>query len=397
MHLAEAPQGISTIHFLVRVIFGFGARNSLALELSTFNCSRPLVVSDHGVANAGLLDIVSPLLPHKFDCFLDSAVNPSETSAVNGANHYRQGQHDAIIGIGGGAAMDLAKAIAILVNNPAPLWNYSNRNQAPKNYRDIPPLWLMPTTAGTGSEVGRSAVIVFDNGIKAGIRCPDIVQAAICDPELCISLPAYMTAATGLDAISHAVESFCSPAINPPADAIAADSLLRLLRYLPAAFIDGSNRSARWHCLMGSMQAALAFQKGLGSVHALAHSLGVLGFHHGSLNAILLPHVLRRNRESIGHKWDQLSEIFDQACNFEHWTEFNRQRQNIAKMSTQDPASCLDSLNLMLKLPQRLSALGVEKICLPDVAAAAMRDQAHRSNPKSMTREEYLQLLEQAF
>ena len=127
MHLAEAPQGISTIHFLVRVIFGFGARNSLALELSTFNCSRPLVVSDHGVANAGLLDIVNPLLPHKFDCFLDSAVNPSETSAVNGANHYRQGQHDAIIGIGGGAAMDLAKAIAILVNNPAPLWKWVAR------------------------------------------------------------------------------------------------------------------------------------------------------------------------------------------------------------------------------------------------------------------------------
>src|SRR5690606_32170990 len=194
--------------------------------------------------------------------------------------------------IGGGAALDLAKAVAILATNKPPLWNYCNRHAAPQDIRNAPPLILMPTTAGTGSEVGRSAVIVFDNGIKAGVRCPEIVTTAICDPELTVALPASITATTGMDALAHCIETYCSPAINPPADAIALDGMKRIFDHIERAVADGRDQQARWNMMMGSVEGAMCFQKGMGAVHALSHPLGALGHHHGTLNAILLPHVL---------------------------------------------------------------------------------------------------------
>jgi len=393
----EITQHIARINYMVPVIFGFGARASLTHELAALNALNPFVVSDRGVVGAGLLEKVTPYLPKQFNIFLDTELNPTEAAAGRGALAYRDGRHDCILGLGGGAAMDLAKAIAILVHNPAPLWHYSNRHSSPKPYQDIPPLWLLPTTAGTGSEVGRSAVIVFDNGIKAGIRCPDITRAAICDPELSLSLPPRMTAATGLDAISHAIETFCSPAINPPADAIATDALQRLLTYLPIAVADGSDRVARWHCLMGSMQAALAFQKGLGAVHAMAHSLGALGFHHGSLNAILLPHVLRMNQSSLGCKWGALSALCtgDAAAYGLDIIPYRSARRRHVDLL--DPANRIEALNEQLGLPQRLSELGVDYKDLESISNASVHDQANRSNPKTMNALDYLEILKQAY
>lgn len=393
----DMTQHIARINYMVPVIFGFGTRALLTHELAAVNALNPFIVSDRGVVGAGLLEKITPYLPKRFDVFLDTELNPTEAAACRGVLAYRNGRHDCILGLGGGAAMDLAKAIAILVHNPAPLWHYSNRYSSPKPYHDIPPLWLLPTTAGTGSEVGRSAVIVFDNGIKAGIRCPDITKAAICDPDLSLSLPPRMTAATGLDAISHAIETFCSPTINPPADAIAADALQRLLTYLPIAVADGSDRVARWHCLMGSMQAALAFQKGLGAVHAMAHSLGALGFHHGSLNAILLPHVLRMNESSLGCKWGALSALCagdDTAYGLDIIDNRSASHEHVG---LPDPADRVEALNEQLGLPRRLSELGVDYKDLESISNASVQDQANRSNPKTMSALDYLKILKQAY
>jgi len=198
---------MSLILFGPPVHFDFGVRKELPSVMSSAGVKQPLQVTDRGVLTAGVFTQATEHLPVEFKqtVFSDVPANPTEASAKAGAQFYLDHSCDGVIGIGGGAALDLAKAIAILATHPAPLWNYSNRNPAELPLRQTPPLILMPTTAGTGSEVGRSAVIIFDNGIKAGVRCPHIVTAALCDPELTLGLPPLITATTGMDALAHCV------------------------------------------------------------------------------------------------------------------------------------------------------------------------------------------------
>ncbi|RYY59947.1 MAG: iron-containing alcohol dehydrogenase, partial [Comamonadaceae bacterium] len=206
---------MSVLQFLTTVHFGHGMRRELPRLLTAAGVQRPLLVTDPGVMRAGVFAQAVEDLPdsHRGSVFSDVPVNPTEAAAFAGAQAYRLGRCDGIVGIGGGAALDLAKAIAVLATNAPPLWDYCNRHPQPKAIVAPPPLFLLPTTAGTGSEVGRSAVIVFDNGIKAGVRCPDLVTAAICDPDLTLALPPAITATTGMDALSHCIETYCSPVV----------------------------------------------------------------------------------------------------------------------------------------------------------------------------------------
>ncbi len=372
----------TTLQFNTTVRFGYGTRSLLPTELRALGVTRPMIITDRGVITAGVVDLAWEAMPEpptaRFD---DTPPNPTEAAASDALELFRSSGADGIVGIGGGAALDLTKAIAVLAGaapgREGTLWEYCNRHPKPRAIADPPPLILLPTTFGSGSEVGRSAVIIFDNGIKAGIGCPRIVSVAICDPELTLSLPPFMTAATGMDALSHCIETFCSPALNPPTDAIVLDGLARLASAIEVATQNGSHRDARWDMMMGAVQGAIGFQKGLGAVHALSHALGPIGYHHGTLNALLLPHVLEVNLGGLGEKDAGL-------------------RRAMRLEPGADIPTALLELNKRLGLPAGLRALGFEMASADSIARAAMNDNAHRTNPTLLMHAQYKSILNNA-
>jgi hypothetical protein len=246
----------------------------------------------------------------------------------------------------------------------------------------VAPLIAIPTTAGTGSEVGRGSVIVLNDGRKLGFLSPHLLpKVAICDPDLTVGLPPMLTAATGMDAMAHCIETFLSPLVNPPAEAIALDGLAKASAHIETATRDGKNREARWNMMMAAMEGALAFQKGLGAVHALSHPLGALHdlkLHHGTLNAVLLPAVIRFNAGHVGDKLSRLAAA-------------------MALPKGADVAQAIADLNARLGLPAGLQAMGVPRSVLQSIAEAAPKDHCHGTNPRKPTVEEYLGLLEAAW
>ncbi|KAA0968286.1 iron-containing alcohol dehydrogenase [Aureimonas fodinaquatilis] len=372
---------MSILQFLTTVHFGFGASQRLPALLEQVGSKKPLIVSDHGVAKAGVLDQALSALNSASDHprFLDTPANPTEAAARAGADFYVRQGCDAVIGVGGGAALDLAKAIAILATTDAPLWEFCNRHSASRPIKNPAPLLLMPTTSGSGSEVGRSAVIVFDNGIKAGVGASGLVSAAICDPDLTLRLPASVTAVTAMDALSHCIETYSSPVANPPCDAIALDGLKRGLAHVENAVANGAtDKAARWHMMMTSLQGAVCFQKGMGAVHALSHPIGALGHHHGTLNAIFMPSVLRYNRQALGDKYQALTAALPDGA-------------------TGDLADHLDNLNDRLGIPRRLSQLGLTVEQLDAIPEKALLDNAHKTNPRQIDASGYRELIATVF
>lgn len=291
---------------------------------------------------------------------------------------YRAHDCDGIVGFGGGSSLDLAKAVRVLTGHQPPLEQYAAINGGvAKIHGNIAPMIAIPTTSGTGSEVGRAAVINMESGRKLGILSPhNLPSIALCDPELTYGLPAGLTAATGMDAISHCLETFMAPSFNPPADAIALHGLDAGLRSIEKAVANGSDTEARRDMMVCALEGAMAFQKGLGAVHALTHPLGAiheLNLHHGTLNAVLTPAVLRFNRESIGQKWDVLE----------------------ARMRM-PPDRFIADLNARIGMPTGLTEMGVTSDMMEKVAEEALNDHCHATNPKIATREEYLEIMQQS-
>lgn len=375
---------MATINYLTTIQFDFGAVKLLPAELERLGIRRPLLVTDKGVRAAGLLGrVIETLGASPVVVYDGTPPNPTEDAVLAATELFREGDCDGIVALGGGSAIDLGKAVALLATHPAPLQQYAAvEGGAARITAKVAPLIAIPTTAGTGSEVGRGSVIVMNSGRKLGLLSPHLLpKVAICDPELTMGLPSMLTAATGMDALAHCIETFIASAVNPTADAIALDGLRRGIGHIERATRDGQDREARWNMMIAAFEGALAFQKGLGAVHALSHPLGAvpgISLHHGTLNAVLLPAVLRFNRTAIGAKHEQLAEAMGLAPGA-------------------DPAEAIAALNVRLSLPSGLQAMGVPRDVLPGIAQAATKDHCHATNPRAATAEDYLRMLEESF
>ena len=372
------------IYYVTQIQFEYGAVKLLKQECERVGISRPLIVTDAGVKAAGVLQKALDALPGlAVTVFDETPSNPTEAAVRAAAAMYKANNCDGLIAVGGGSAIDCAKGVAIAATHEGPLTTYATIEGGSLKITDrVAPLIAVPTTSGTGSEVARGAIIIVDDHRKLGFHSWHIVpKTAICDPELTLGLPAKLTAATGMDAIAHCMETFMAPAFNPPADGIALDGLQRGWANIERATRDGSDREARLNMMSASMQGAMAFQKGLGCVHSLSHSLGGVDprLHHGSLNAMFLPAVIRFNAgaESIQKE-----------------KRLERMAHAMGLAAGSDVAEAVRDMNARLGLPTGLAAMGVTREQFPAIIKGAMADHCHKTNPRIATAEEYAGMLE---
>jgi 4-hydroxybutyrate dehydrogenase len=372
------------INYVTNVQFGFGAVETLRQECERVGIGRPLVVTDAGVRAAGLLDRVTAQLGGAipFAAFDATPPNPTEQAVRAGVEAYRSFGCDGLVAVGGGSPIDLAKGVALAATHAGPLRSYAAvEGGVARITAAVAPVIAIPTTAGTGSEVGRGAVLIMDDGRKLGVLSPHLVpKSAICDPELTLGLPPRLTAATGMDALSHCIETFLAPAFNPPADGIALDGLERGWAHIERATRDPGNREARLNMMSASMQGAMAFQKGLGCVHSLSHALGGLDprLHHGTLNALLLPAVLDFNSDAPSVMTDGRMERLARAM-------------KLASADTVAPA--IREMNRRLGLPAGLRELGVSEALFAQIVDGALKDHTHKTNPREATADDYVAML----
>ena len=371
------------INYVTQIQFEFGAVRLLAQECARVGIARPLVVTDPGVKAAGVLqkalDAMAELPVAVFD---QTPPNPTEAAVRAAAALYQAQGCDGLVAVGGGSAIDCAKGVAIAVAHEGPLTHYATiEGGSPRITERAAPLIAVPTTSGTGSEVARGAIIIVDDHRKLGFHSWNLVpKAAICDPELTLGLPPLLTAATGMDAIAHCMETFMSAAFNPPADGIALDGLARGWAHIEAATKNGGDREARLNMMSASMQGAMAFQKGLGAVHSLSHSLGGVNprLHHGTLNAMFLPAVVRFNASAESVQKEKRLE---------------RMAHAMGLAAAGDIPDAIRAMNVRLGLPSGLAAMGVTPAVFDDVIKGALADHCHKTNPRIATAEEYREML----
>jgi 4-hydroxybutyrate dehydrogenase len=375
---------MALIQYLTQIQFEFGAIRLLSSECERIGIARPMIVTDAGVRAAGVLQkALDALGDMPVTVFDGTPSNPTEASVRAAVEAYRAGRCDGLIAVGGGSAIDCAKGVAIAATHEGPLKTYATiEGGSPKITDGVVPLIAVPTTSGTGSEVARGAIIIVDDHRKLGFHSWFIMpKAAICDPELTLGLPPRLTAATGMDAIAHCMETFMSAAFNPPADGIALDGLERAWNHIERATNDGGDRDARLNLMSASMQGAMAFQKGLGCVHSLSHSLGGVDprLHHGTLNALFLPAVIRFNAGAESVRKDRRLERMSRAMNLD---------------TAGDIGDAIRDMGKRLGLPGGLAEVGVTPAIFDQVIDGAMADHCHKTNPRLATRDDYWQMLE---
>ena len=360
--------------------FGAGRIRELPEACRSLGMRSPLLVTDRGLAALPMIDrAVASCRDAGLPCavFADIQANPVEKNVSQGVAAYRSGGHDGVIAFGGGSAIDAAKAIALMVGQTRPLWDFEDREDwfTRVDVGGMAPVVAVPTTAGTGSEVGRASVITdLSDHTKKIIFHPRMLPALVIeDPELTVGLPAQVTAATGMDALSHCLEAWCAPTYHPMAEGIAAEGMRLVKQWLPVAVHEPGNVEARAHMLVASSMGATAFQKGLGAMHSLSHPCGAnLGSHHGLTNAIVMPYVLAWNRRAIEQKMVRLSAYLGLGeASFDGFLEW------------------VLALRSDIGIPQTLAEIGVREEHAALFAPQALADPSTGGNPVGMTEQDF--------
>lgn len=383
---------IVEMSYPTRVVFGTGALQRLPAQVERLQMRKPLVVADKGIVKSGLLSRLLDVLKGSgvaHGIFDRVNPDPTEEDAFEGVAAYRGQRCVGLIAIGGGSPLDTAKLIQLLTTHQPPLSRYDDATGGDRFVRDdLPPLIAIPTTAGTGSEVSRSAVATLkDTGRKTVIFSPHLIpKAAICDPELTVGMPRWLTAATGIDAFTHCVEAYLANALHPLADAVAIDGIGRVGAALEIAVEKGTHLAARGQMMIAAIEGAMAFQKGLGACHALAHALTPTSrVHHGLANAIVLPAVLEFNRSACAARLAHVAvALGDNSLARE-------------EMLASNAIDRIRGLLSRIGIPQRLRDAGVREADLPLIAHKAFQDASHQTNPRKCSEEDLLGIAKAAF
>jgi alcohol dehydrogenase class IV len=378
---------IGNWNYPTKVKFGAGRLNELPAILAEHGIMRPLVVTDPGLAKLPVVDKTMGLLKSAgltATLFSDVKGNPVGKNVDDGVRVYREGKHDGVVAFGGGSALDAGKAIALMSGQKRSLWDFEDvgDNWLRIEASGIAKTVAIPTTAGTGSEVGRASVITNEDEHRKNIIFHPLMMpsVALCDPEVTLSLPATLTAWTGIDALSHSLEAYCAPGWHPLADGIATEGIRLVFKALRTAVKYGNDVTARAEMLAASLMGATAFQKGLGAMHAMAHPIGArLDAHHGKINAVVMPYVLRFNLAHIDERLARLARVLD-----------------LKDATATGFIDAVLALRADVGIPNTIDALGVTDALIPELAEMAAVDPAGGGNPIPLTVENCTQLFKAA-
>lgn len=381
---------IANWNYPTRIWFGPGRIAELATACAEIGMTRPLIVSDPYFSSLTVMTTLRASLAAagiKTGLFDRLQGNPTEANLNDGIAAYKAGQHDSVIAIGGGSALDVGKTVAFMVAQTLPFWEFEDIGTLWRkaNTEGIAPIIAIPTTSGTGSEVGRATVIsVGATHEKKIIFHPQMLpRLVIADPGLTLDLPPALTAGTGMDALAHNLEAYCAPSYHPMADGIAVEGLRLLKLWLPVAVAEGQNIEARSQVMAAASMGGTSFQKGLGAIHALSHPIGsIYGFHHGLTNAVLMPYVIDFNRVAIGEKMDHLARTLDLP--------------SADKPGTDRVLDWLLELRKQIGIPHRLADLGVRPSDLDRIVQASLTDPTAGTNPVELTLDGSRQILRAA-
>ena len=373
------------LNYFNRPYFENGAIKKISEVLEAHEIKNPLICSDPGLSSIGMTDKIRNLISNEFSLsfYEETPANPTEKAVIEALKIYKDNECDGVVGFGGGSSMDLAKAVALMANHDGDLINYSVNEGGYGKITETVPMIAIPTTSGTGSEVSVGSLIVMNDGRKLIFASPYLMpNAAICDPELTIGLPPILTAGAGMDALTHCIEAILSPINDPPAEAVGIDGIEKIIKEdsLIRSFKDGQDKEARWNMMMASTEGAMAFSKGLGAVHSMSHAAGAnqeLRLHHGTLNAVILPSVLRFNRNYVGDKYSRILRA-------------------MGKNQSSDLANEIEKLNEKIGMPGSLAEMGVTEDMIPELIAHAMTDPSNITTPRVPDLDEWEKLLLEA-
>lgn len=373
------------LNYFNRPYFENGAIGKLPEVLKTYGIKKPLICTDPGLSSIGMTDKIRNLISNDFSSiyYEETPANPTENAVNEALELYKNNNCDGVIGFGGGSSIDLAKAVALMANHEGSLLNYSVNEGGYGKITEIVHMIAIPTTSGTGSEVSIGSLITMNDGRKLIYASPHLMpKAAICDPELTLGLPPVLTAGAGMDALTHCIEAILSPVNDPPAEAVGIDGIEKIIKEesLIRAYKDGQDKEARWGMMMASTEGAMAFQKGLGAVHSMSHALGAnheLRLHHGTLNAVLLPTVLRFNQDCVGNKYSRIARAMGQDESI-------------------DLANEIEKFNQTIGIPNNLKEMGVTEDLIPSLVTHAKEDPSNLTTPKLPSQEEWEKLFLEA-
>ena len=372
---------IMQLNYLNKPYFENGSIKNISSVLQALGVKNPLICTDPGLASIGMSDKIRGLLSNELSpaFYEETPANPTEEAVNIALKAYKENNCDGVIGFGGGSSMDLAKAVALMANHEGEVVDYSVNEGGVGKINKTMPMIAIPTTSGTGSEVSLGAVIIMNDGRKLILASDHLrPDAAICDPELTLGLPPVLTAGAGMDALTHCIEAILSPVIDPPAEAVGLDGVEKVVgeESLIRAVKDGQDKEARWNMMMASTEGAMAFSKGLGAVHSMSHAIGAdqeLRLHHGTLNGVILPTILRFNRDHVGNKYSKILRA-------------------MGKDKSNDLAEEIEILNKAIGLPSGLKEMGITEEMIPGLVAHSMTDPSNATTPRLPSQEEWEKL-----